>query len=105
VHYLRLLKFTLINNPNIIPITNYLLTKGFPPIYGSFKNLREALLQILVNLREKNTPNSNGKSNKMAKFQKHESQVTVNIKGTSKWDVTRLVHILHSVSVFILNEN
>jgi hypothetical protein len=61
----------------------------------------EALLQILVNLREKNTPNSN----KIAKFQKHQSQVTVNIKRTSKWDVTRLVHILHSISVFILNEN
>jgi hypothetical protein len=59
----------------------------------------EALLQILVNLREKNTPSSN----KIAKFQKHQSQVTV-IKRTSKWDVTRLVHILHSISVGIYIE-
>jgi hypothetical protein len=36
----------------------------------SFRNLCEALLQILINLREKNTPNSDGKSNKIAKFQK-----------------------------------
>jgi hypothetical protein len=63
-------------------------------------NLQFALLQILVNLREKNTPNSN----KIAKFQKHQSQVTVNIKRTSKWDVTRFVHILHSISVGIYIE-